>query len=171
MHAFRLPLYATCSLLLVSPRTHSHTYHQVASALGGAFISVSVAHGMGSTFADLSPDNMIASLYWFRSAEFGSFACLFFLRASVCAFILRILEGSKSWRHYLLYGATALNAVVFIVTVILTALECLPTAPGETPTKCFPDSKILTVVRVYGGESCKHVLKTENIDMKQVSES
>lgn len=54
----------------------------------------------------------------------------FFSRTSICLFLLRIVQRTRYWRTYL-HGSIALNACLWVATVIVYSAACAPGGKGQ----------------------------------------
>jgi hypothetical protein len=90
--------------------------------------------------------------YYFIAGFVGPYANLL-IKASVCAMLLRIMQG-KAWRIGV-WSLLGTFVVVFLVITVTNALECLPVFAfwniAERQEKCWPSSTISIIANVMGG--------------------
>lgn len=101
----------------------------------------------------LHPTQISEIMKWITFAELESFISLFFLRASIALFLLRILDSVSLRTKYLLYTVTGLNAMVMSLTVIIAVVQCIPLQAiwdSSIQGRCFSNKIFDIVARVYG---------------------
>ena len=81
-------------------------------------------------------------------------AGLFFARASICVFLLRIVGTFRKWA-YTLWFAMFLNAVVFIGTSITYGVVCIPfrhSYDSKYPGRCMNHNIFDNILKSFSGE-------------------
>jgi hypothetical protein len=90
--------------------------------------------------------------YYFIAGFVGPYANLF-IKASVCAMLLRIMQGNV-WRIGV-WSLLATFVVIFLVITVTNVLECSPLFAfwniTERNEKCWPSSTISIIANVMGG--------------------
>jgi hypothetical protein len=123
-------------------------------------VTLAVQHGFGRHLTILlleDPDDISMALKWAILAELSAYFTTYFIKLSVCFFILRLLAGSQERKRitWILWGLIALMTLVCIGSIVTLAIECTPfygiwdfTAPNR---QCIPYWVQPLMVKIYGG--------------------
>ena len=99
---------------------------QLITCCGMAFNTLQVQNGFGRRMITLTNAEMSANAKWLIFAELFNFLDLFFIRTSVCLFVLRFLPKTQKWSTYFVYVAWILNFASTLDNMLSFGLQCKP---------------------------------------------
>ena len=84
---------------------------------------------------------------------------LFFVRTSICIFLIRMTKGTEKSLQWAIsiYSALALNALVAIATITLYSVMCVPLRSLwdlDVPGNCTVLEHATNTIKALGGSSC-----------------
>jgi hypothetical protein len=91
---------------------------------------------------------------WTDIAQLQNFIALFFIRLSVCIFLLRLLSRTHKNLRYTIFCAIGLNLAATILIVFTFSFQCIPLSGAWNKTiaaRCFAKSTLAIVTRVFAG--------------------
>jgi hypothetical protein len=131
---------------------HANKHQLLAMVAWGISLRIESTTG-GRHIQFISLANIQQALHYYFVAGFvGPYANLL-IKASVCAMILRIMQG-RAWRIGL-WSLLATFVLFFIAITVTNTLECSPVSAfwniAERYEKCWPSSTVAIIANVLGG--------------------
>lgn len=102
-------------------------------------------------------DHAAQLMQWLLTAIFLNVLALFFMRISVCFFVLRLLPPSKTWKSWpkaLTYATLFVNFISTLINCLGFGLWCRPLAGlwnHQIKAKCYSYHVLVNIFRVSGG--------------------
>ena len=135
------------------------TIHQIVTVIGMTFTTAEVHAGFGKHITNLSLQQLMTIGRWIFISEVVSIISIYFVRISVCFFVLRMISRTHKIFRRVVIGLMALLSVLVLVNLLIFCLQCIPIEHlwnPELPAHCLASSRIYTITQAFNGNSDPH---------------
>ena len=126
------------------------------SVCGAALNHLQVKNGFGRHIYYLTDDQISQVIKWSTLVEMVNEIAVFFVKTSICLFILRMLSRTYRIVRFLVWATIAIFFVITAVAVITLAVQCTPFQgvwDKSLHPKCISSKVVTQITRAYGGRS------------------
>lgn len=132
--------------------------------------TLQVKHGFGRhlpfVVSEVGPITMYTTL-----SEMQSGIGTYLVKCSVCAFVLRLIQGTHRRLRFTIWTTIAILTVVTLATLLVIGLQCIPLEKvwrPDLPGSCTPKSAQTQLIRVFGGGSTFYSEPSTHADTEEV---
>ena len=129
---------------------------KVLSVCGAALNHLQVKNGFGRHIYYLTDDQISQVIKWSTLVEMVNEIAVFFVKTSICLFILRMLSGTYRAVRFLVWATIAVFFVITAVAVMTLGVQCTPFQgvwDKSLRAKCISSKVVTQITRAYGGRS------------------
>lgn len=93
---------------------------------------------------------------WSTLVEMANEIAVFFVKTSICLFILRMLSGTHRTLRSIIWATIAIFFIITAVAVITLGVQCTPFEgvwDKSLHPKCISTPVVTKITRAYGGKS------------------
>lgn len=127
---------------------------KVVTVVAAAFNHLQVKYGFGRHIYYLTDDQVSQVIKWSTLAEIVNEIAVFFVKTSICLFILRMLSVTYRTVRIIMWATIAVFFTITAVAVITLGVQCRPFQgvwDKSLHPQCISSKTLTQVTRAYGG--------------------
>ena len=136
---------------------------QFSTIIGNALITLQVHAGYGRHVYYLSKHQIIETVKWTTLSEVQSAIGVFFVKLSVCLFILRMIAGTHKLMKRALLSIITILTLLMLGNVLVICFQCIPLEAvwnPAIPARCMPAPDLSKSSKAFNCRSSSPVMLT-----------